>query len=622
MKKLSYKEIIYGLPPVLTNEHVISLDLELSNLREEQKHRPAGQMLSLAGCFDGETVYIVFEESEVQEYLDRISAATWVFHNSVFDLGHLRRWATIPERRNMRDTLLIDRIMWSNYYSDFGLQDLVRRYLRCYMDKTVRKEFYTWVGAMTKEQIDYSALDVIGTWLVDKEQQKIISSSDAVIWNNLYNPHVWTVLELGGFKLDVDAWVKLADDNQGIVDEITERLGEKYGKQVERVKYKKRAPKLPEKWGYNEHGEYVELPLTPPEQEVYDQRWKIYNDSKVVSSEFIPFNPNSPAQVKEVLLTQYQIELESTDEDHLLPHIGIDFVKDLLEFRKAEKQVSTYGLKFLKNVEDDERIYSSMNIGLAITGRDSCSAPNLQNQPNDEKRRKCFVAGAGKKLVLYDYSGQEAGIWAYVTQDEKFIDIINHGKKLYIEVARIAFDENIKKGTERYRVIKALVLGLMYGLTPYGFARDNKVEIEVAEDMFNKFFVGFPQSAAYVKKMTSRNTEMSYSVIGRKCHLHPYDRQWKTNALNNPMQATGADMIKLAMKKLRGTDFYKKYNPLGSVKLILQVHDEILSEVDEGLAEGWAEIMKTTMVEVAESLTPGVRGGVSGGIINDWSEKD
>lgn len=585
MKTLQYKEIIHGLPPVLTSEHVISLDLELSNLREEQKHRPTGQMLSLAGCFDGETIYIIFEESEVQEYLNRIDAATWVFHNSVFDLGHLRRWAEITERKNMRDTLLIERIMWSNYYSEFGLQDLVRRYLKCYMDKTVRKEFYTWTGAMTQEQIVYSALDVVGTWLVDREQQKIIDANDKVIWNNLYNPHVWTVLELGGFKLDVDAWIKLADDNQAIVDEITERLGKKYGK--EKTKLVGR--------GKNRH------------EETY----------------FEPFNPGSHVQVKEVLLTQYQLDLESTDEDHLLPYVDkIDFVKDMLDFRKAEKQVSTYGLKFLKNVEEDGRIYSSMNIGLAITGRDSSSAPNLQNQPNDPARRKCFVAGRGKKLCLFDYSGQEAGIWAYATQDEKFIDIINNGKKLYIEVARIAFNEEIKKGTDRYKVIKALVLGLMYGLTPFGFARDNKVEIEVAEEMFNKFFEGFPQSKAYVDKMTSRNTEMSYSMLGRKCHLHPYDRQWKTNALNNPMQATGSDMIKLAMKKLRQTEFYKEYHPKGRVNLILQVHDEILAEVDADLAEEWSEIQKKVMVEVAESLTPGVRGGVSGGILDNWSEKD
>lgn len=293
----------------------------------------------------------------------------------------------------------------------------------------------------------------------------------------------------------------------------------------------------------------------------------------------------------------------------------------------------------LQDVWDIEVETDHSYIAQGFVNHNSSSAPNLQNQPNDVLRRKCFVAGRGKKLSLWDYSGQEAGIWAYVTQDEKFIDIINNGKKLYIEVARIAFNEIVQKGTDRYKIIKALVLGLMYGLTPYGFARDNREELakfvdqslkgkdldnailELAQNMFDQFRAGFPTSAAYIQKMTSRNTEMSYSMLGRKCHLHPYDRQWKTNALNNPMQSTGADMIKLAMKKLRQTDFYKEQHPKGRVSLILQVHDEILAEVDADIADEWAEIQQKVMVEVAESLTPGVRGGVSGGILDNWSEK-
>jgi len=603
MKQLECKEIIRGLPPILKETDTIGLDLELSGLRDGQLHRPAGRLLSLAGSFDGETAYIVFEQDEVPEFLSRIEKATHIYHNSTFDIGHIRRWASYLERKNMRDTLLIERLLWSNYYDDFDLKSLVRRYIGCYMPKDVRKEFKTWEGAMTDEQVQYAALDVIGTWLVDKEQQKIISHTDQVIWDKLYNPHVWTTLELGGFKLDVDAWRDLADHNQKIVDEISEKLGTQYGSTKKKLVGR----------GKNRH-----------EEEYFE-----------------PFNPNSHPQVKSILLTQYHLDLESTDDDHIRPYYDTnEFVKDILDYRKSEKQVSTYGLSFLKNVEEDERIYTSLNIGLAITGRDSSSSPNLQNQPHDPERRKCFVAGKGKKLVLYDYSGQEAGIWAFVTGDEQFKDIINNGKKLYIEVARIAFNEEIKKDTDRYKIIKALVLGLMYGLTPYGFARDNREKLEkfipqglsskakdeailaLADEMFESFMQAFPQSASYIQKLTSVNQGLSYSILGRKCHLHPYDRQWKTNSLNNPMQATGADMIKLAMRNLRKTDFYKKYYPEGRVAIILQVHDEILTEVDENLAEEWSAIQKKVMIDVAESLTPGIVGGVSGGIIDDWSQKD
>lgn len=584
MNQLTCKQIIRGLPPVLSETDTVSLDLEMAGLKDSQLHRPHGRMTSLAGSYDGETAYIIFEEDEVAEFLHRIEKATWIFHNSTFDIGHLRRWATVPERKAMRDTLLIERLLWSNYYEDFTLKALVRRYLGCYMTKDIRKEFHDLEGPMTNEQVEYAALDVIGTWLVDQKQQQIISETDKNIWNNLYNPHVWTALELGGFKLDVDAWTALAEKNQVIVDEISERLGKEYGTTKSKLVGRGKA---------RHEEEYFE-----------------------------PFNPNSHPQVKAILLNRYGLELDSTDDDHIRPYYDTNpFVKDILTYRKAEKQVSTYGLSFLKDVEEDERIYPSLNIGLAITGRDSCSSPNLQNQPHDLERRKCFVAGPGKKLVLYDYSGQEANIWAYVTGDDKFKDIINNGKKLYIEVARIAFNEEIDKTSPRYKIIKALVLGLMYGLTPYGFARDNDVDIDTAQEMFDKFFEGFPTSAKYVHDMTSSNKGVSYSLLGRKCHLHPYDRQWKTNSLNNPMQATGGDMIKLAMRNLRRTEFYKKYHPEGRVHLILQVHDEILAEVDADLAVEWDAIQKSVMISVAESLHPGIKGSVDGGIIDNWSEK-
>lgn len=585
MNQLTCKEIIKGLPPVLTENDVIALDLELAGLKESQLHRPHGRMTSLAGTIDGETVYMVFEEDEVAEFLRRIDKATWIFHNSTFDIGHLRRWADVPERSNMRDTLLIERLLWSNYYDDFDLKALVRRYLKCYMPKDIRKEFHNLEGAMTPEQIEYAALDVIGTWLVDKEQQKIVDKTDMMLWDRMYNPHVWTVLELGGFKLNVDCWRDLADQNQEIADRIREELGAKYGQKKTKLVGR----------GKNRH-----------EEEYFE-----------------PFNPSSHSQVKKILSEQYGLTLESTDDNHIRPYYETNpFVRDILDYRKAEKQVSTYGLAFLKDVEEDGRIYTSLNIGLAETTRDSSSSPNLQNIPKGKERRSCFVAGQGKKLVLYDYSGQEANLFAHVTGDPLLTEIINSGKKLYIEVAKMAFDEEVKKGTPRYDVIKALVLGLMYGLTPYGFARDNEVSVEVAEDMYERFFEAFPVASAWIKEQQRVNRGITRTVLGNKSHLHPYNRQWKNNALNNFMQGSAANMIKIAMKKLRHTDFYKKYYPQGKVTIILQVHDEIITEVDEDLAVEWASIQKRTMIEVAESLHPTIKGDVSGGIIDNWGEKD
>lgn len=584
MKTLTYTKIYQELPPILTENDTIALDLELGGLKDSQLHRPFGRFLSLAGCFNGEDAYIIFDEKQIPEFMKRIEKATFVFHNSVFDLGHLKRWTEITERKNMRDTLLIERLLWSNYYSDFTLSDLVRRYLKCYMEKATRKEFHDLEGEMTWKQIEYSALDVIGTWLVDKEQQKIISDVDKKIWTNLYNPHVYTTLELGGFSVDVEKWKAITLENQSVVSEIEADLGQKYGrmesKSVGRGK------------------------------------------NKTTVENFVPFNPASPAQVLKIC-QKMGLPVESTG-DEVLSHYyeSNEFVKKILDYRKANKQVTTYGLDFLDYVEADGRIYTSLNIGLATTGRDSSSSPNLQNIPTRTRHRECFIAGKGKKLILFDYSGQEANIFAYLTQDPKLIEIINSGKKLYIEIAKEAFGETLTKESPRYKVIKALVLGLMYGLSVKGFARDNDVDEETAQAMFDMFFETYTVAHQYYQRMISQNRGVSKSILGRTAHLHPYDWQWRTHSLNNPMQMSAGDMIKGAMKKFRRTEFYKKHYPTKQVCLILQVHDEIIAEADKPLAEECAKVLKQCMIETAEMIHPGIVGNVSGGIIENWAQKD
>ncbi len=583
MKLLEVKQIYLDLPPVLTENDTVSLDLELGGLRENQLHRPAGRFISLAGCFDGENVYLIEDEELIPEFLERISKATWIFHNSVFDLGHLKRWAKIEERKNMRDTLLIERLMFSGMYSDFKLSDLVRRYLKCYMPKDIRKEFSNHEGRMTQEQIEYAAKDVVGTWGVDREQQKIISEKDMKLWNGLYNPHVWTTLDLGGFYLNQECWRDLAGHYQEIADRISTDLGQKYGSNVKRMSGRGKA--------------------------------------RVEVEEFVPYNPSSIPQTKQIL-ESLGIDVESTDENTLTHYKDNKFVSDLLEYRKAKKQVSTYGLEFLDNVEEDSRIYTSLNIGLAVTGRDSSSSPNLQNVPSDKERRHCFTAGDGKILCLYDYSGQEANLWAHFSGDDKIAEIINSGKKLYIEMARESFHEEITKEHPRYKKIKSAILGMFYGLTPYGYSKNEDVPLEEAEAIFEAIYEAFPKTKAYIDKMQSRNPGTVKSVLGRTMHVHPYDRTWKNDVLNFPMQSSGSDMVKLAMKKMRYHPFYVENHPKGKLDIILQVHDEIVTEVDLDISEEWAVIMKSIMIEVAEAMHPGIKGNVSGGLIHDWSEKD
>lgn len=266
-------------------------------------------------------------------------------------------------------------------------------------------------------------------------------------------------------------------------------------------------------------------------------------------------------------------------------------------------------------VEDDHSYLSQ-----GFVNHNSCRSPNLQQIPRMDEYRSCFIAGEGRKLIIADYSAQEPRIFASICKDEKLMEIFNSGKDIYCEVAREAFNETItKKDKERRNQIKALVLGLIYGLSPYGFARDNEVSQEVAEDMFNAFFDAFPQAAQWVKEQQLVNKGFTRTILGRKCHLHPYNAQWKRNALNNPMQGSGADMTKLAMKEFRKVN--RELLQQNRVGIVLPVHDEIILWCEEGIAEEMAKSLEDCMVRIAEMVHVGIPAIVEAHIADSWAEK-
>src|SRR3990167_4252797 len=131
--------IIWDIPPKLSNW--VALDLELVNTNVKVLHRPQGGDFALLTLYDGKNVYIINNEVTIPNVIHNIKDCVWVFHNSKFDLTHLRRWADIPPRNKIWDTMLIDKIMYSGYYDTFSLADLSRRYLGKFLDKSLQKEW-------------------------------------------------------------------------------------------------------------------------------------------------------------------------------------------------------------------------------------------------------------------------------------------------------------------------------------------------------------------------------------------------------------------------------------------------------------------------------------------------
>src|SRR5271157_2688156 len=159
MKILEKPEIIQGLPPHYDSTSRIAIDTELFGLDPKRLHRPCGTFGSVACTNDGKKVYIVFDSSQVQEFMNRCNDGVQIYHNSAFDLIHLRRWATIEPRKRLWDSFLIERIMFGGYYDRFALKDLVCRYCDIYLEKESQKAFEK-ATEMTPELIEYAAKDV------------------------------------------------------------------------------------------------------------------------------------------------------------------------------------------------------------------------------------------------------------------------------------------------------------------------------------------------------------------------------------------------------------------------------------------------------------------------------
>ena len=508
MKTIDPKElkIIHKLPPPSKKGDKVAFDSEFFHMEKARLHRPHGVLAFLGCTYDGETVYWIDDPEQVQEFFERIDKAVWIGHNLKFDINQLRRWAKIPQRSLMWDTMLIEQIRFSGYYSDFGLNDLVRRYLGLYLSKDVRSEFAE-SDTLSSEQLGYSASDVAATWRVYKEQRSQIDENDLNIWRDIELPFLWVLLGMKGIRLDVNKWLALAEKNEKTAQEIQAKYGE----------------------------------------------WQEVQGKRSVKKEFHGVNLNSPAQVKahlkscgwNVASTNAE-ELEKIANTDDNDDAGVRFANELLVYRTCAKRASTYGKSFIDDyVEADGRIYGDVFQMGAETGRTSSRNPNLQNQPHEFEYRDCFVAGDGNCIIVADWGSQEPRVAAYLSQDEGLIDALNSEEKLYIRIARDALGISITKQSDEYTHIKSTILGLFYGMSAFGLSKRIGVTPDEAQEMIDSILAAYPGIAEYMRQQ-KRAKDFVQSIYGRKIWLNKYSYQWERNALNAPIQGSAADAMKIA----------------------------------------------------------------------------
>ncbi len=360
---------------------------------------------------------------------------------------------------------------------------------------------------------------------------------------------------------------------------------------------------------------------------------------KLAGSEF---NIRSTKQLREILFEKLKIstegisktktgfstaadELEKLRDEH-------DIIPLIQEFRELAKLTSTYidALPRLINPKTG-RIHSSFNQAVTATGRLSSTEPNLQNIPvrteMGQEIRKAFVTPTTHKLVSLDYSQIELRLAAHMSGDTKMIKAFKNGVDIHsataAEINEVPLDK-VDSGIRREA--KAINFGILYGQGPYGLSQVAGISFASAKHFINKYFFVYKGVKKFLESTVESARELGYveTLFGRRRYLPEINSSMaqvknaaERMAVNAPLQGTAADMIKIAMTQV---DKYIRENYQDDeIKMVLQVHDELVFEIKNSLVEKISEDIKKIMEGVLKLSVPVV---VDTKVGNNWGEME
>ncbi len=349
-----------------------------------------------------------------------------------------------------------------------------------------------------------------------------------------------------------------------------------------------------------------------------------------------PFNLGSPKQLQEILFEQQGLPVikktpkgvPSTAEAVLI-ELAQDYELPalILENRSMSKLKSTYTDKLpLQINRKTNRVHTSYHQAVTATGRLSSSDPNLQNIPirSEEGRRvrQAFIAESGNKIVAADYSQIELRIMAHISQDDGLLHAFNNGIDIHKATAAEITATPLEEVTsEQRRRAKAVNFGLIYGMSAFGLAKQLNVSRGEAQEYVNLYFDRYPKVKEYMEntRVSAKETGYVETLLGRRLYIDDINsrngqrRQYaERSAINAPMQGTAADIIKVAMIKIG--EYLADQN---DIKMIMQVHDELVFEVPESQVEEFTAKAKELMESAAELSVPLI---VDIGVGDNWDE--
>jgi DNA polymerase I len=350
------------------------------------------------------------------------------------------------------------------------------------------------------------------------------------------------------------------------------------------------------------------------------------------------FNVGSPKQLGEILFDKMSLPggkkgktgAYGTDADVLedLAAQGHDLPARVLDWRQLQKLKSTYADALVEEINPKTgRVHTSYGMAIASTGRLSSTDPNLQNIPvrTEEGRRirRAFVADKGSKLVSLDYSQIELRLLAHVAHIETLLKAFKDGIDIHALTASQVFGVPVQGMDPMIRrKAKAINFGIIYGISPFGLARQLGIPQGEAADYIKAYFQRYPGIRDYMETTKELARKQGYvtTIFGRKIHTpeirnsNPARRNFSERAaINAPIQGGAADIIKRAMIRVQPALDAAK---LGA-RMLLQVHDELLFEVKTGEIENTIEVVRGVMEGAAELDVPLV---VDAGSAENWAE--
>lgn len=493
-----------------------------------------------------------------------------VLHNAKFDLKFIKHHLAIDVERivdTMMASILLQGGITPTEWSDekqkkvkikgfHGLGQVSERYLGIKVDK--EEQLSDWSGSLTKKQIEYAAKDaevmlpLCDALIVKLRENKLTRCAklefEAVL------PTAW--LELCGFYLDFDQWLKVAEANRDKSYEVEEEICKELSAVIE--------------------------------------QGSLFSEASI--------NLNSPVQVQKYFKA-YGIPMpDSTREFFLTPlQDKYPLIKKFIEYKGLSKAYSAFGPNYEKFINPvSGRIHADFMQGGTGTGRYATSGPNLAQIPADHDHRNCFKAEKGNKLIVSDFSQEELRLLAEFSGDKAFRQAFVDGDDFHKATAAQIFNISLDKVSKSDRdLAKRMNFLLTYGGGAERFALSAGIPVIEAERIMQTYFRTFKSVDKYLKYQQFQvvQSRKARSVSGR---LGKYDfdfNDWKSKshaqreAANFPMQASGADILKRAIRIFY--DVAKPYQP--HVKLVNLIHDEIIVESPADLVEEMTEKLESAM---------------------------